>query len=244
MDHALWNDLCLNDTWSVGYVSTLIESQSCSEKEDWEAFYYESGNERKSKSKGFPESIVNILNDSLLKYKHETKLDSLSWKLKNINFQYGRTKEEIAEKGKILFEELNKRGNKYGLSLIECVDCVRFRTLCETWNGIIIREHNTINNLKKLLPDIELRKVSGEIDHRYAVDYELLKNNVAICGIQIKPKSYLRDSLFLRKAKEANKRKNDQYGKDYGGDVLYIFSQTNGEIINMQIIKQIKNLLT
>lgn len=240
--NALWNDLRLNDPWSIGYVSTLIESQNFSKKEEWEAFYYSSGSERKSKLKSYPENIVNILNDSLLKYRDETKVDSLSWNLKNINFQHGRTKDEIKEKGKILLEELEKRGNKYGFSLSECVECVRFRTICETWNGIIIREHNTIEKLKRFIPDIELRKVSGEIDHKYAVDYEIFKDNVAICGIQIKPLSYRGDSPFLRKAKQANKRKGDQYKLDYGRDVLYIFSKTNGEIMNIDIIQQIKNL--
>lgn len=36
-----WNDLCLNDPWSVGHVSTLIEAQTFLSKEQWEQFYYE-----------------------------------------------------------------------------------------------------------------------------------------------------------------------------------------------------------
>lgn len=42
--NAKWNALMLNDPWSVGYVSTLIELQSWQSKEEWEEFYYEAEN--------------------------------------------------------------------------------------------------------------------------------------------------------------------------------------------------------
>ena len=38
--NALWNDLMLNDPWSVGYVTTLIEMDTFDNKEEWETFYY------------------------------------------------------------------------------------------------------------------------------------------------------------------------------------------------------------
>ena len=33
-----WNDLLLNDPWSVGYVSMLIELQTFHNKEEWKQF--------------------------------------------------------------------------------------------------------------------------------------------------------------------------------------------------------------
>ena len=30
------------------------------------------------------------------------------------------------------------KNNGYGLTLDECIECVRFRVICETYNGIII----------------------------------------------------------------------------------------------------------
>ncbi|MEZ4792446.1 MAG: hypothetical protein R2783_02950 [Gelidibacter sp.] len=47
--NGLWNDLMLNDPWSVGYVTTLIELKTFNGKDDWESFYYQSGEERNSK---------------------------------------------------------------------------------------------------------------------------------------------------------------------------------------------------
>ena len=46
--NAEWNNLMLNAPWSVGYVSTLIELHSWHSKEEWERFYYESGEKRDS----------------------------------------------------------------------------------------------------------------------------------------------------------------------------------------------------
>ena len=41
--NAKWNELMLNDPWSVGYVSTLIEASNWKSKEEWEETYYASG---------------------------------------------------------------------------------------------------------------------------------------------------------------------------------------------------------
>lgn len=41
--NAPWNQWMLNDPWSVGYVSQLIETKKWSSKEEWESFYYDSG---------------------------------------------------------------------------------------------------------------------------------------------------------------------------------------------------------
>lgn len=44
--NAKWNELMLNDPWSVGYVSTLIEAADWKSKEEWEETYYASGKVR------------------------------------------------------------------------------------------------------------------------------------------------------------------------------------------------------
>lgn len=41
------------------------------------------------------------------------------------------------------------------------------------WNGIVCREHNTIQKLQNIFPQINYVKVAGEIDYGYAIDYEL-----------------------------------------------------------------------
>lgn len=236
-----WNELCLNDPWSVGYVSSLIETQTFQSKEDWEQFYYDSGAERNSKINSNYYSEKTTLNNHILKKTNPEKINNLSWDLKNLNFQYGRTKSDIAEKGKILFDYVSEKG--ISISLEECIECVRFRTICETWNGIIVREQNTVNTLKQKFIKIDFVKTAGTFDHQYAVDYELKIFGKLICGIQIKPKSYLGNAPYLKKAQSANQQKNNAYFKIYGKPVFDVIAQSNGIIVNSEILEIIQNAI-
>ena len=128
-----------------------------------------------------------------------------------------------------------------GINLQECAECVRFRVICETWNGIIVREHNTITELKRLFHNMEFRKVDGEFDHQYAVDYELYNLGKLICGIQIKPQSYTWNAPHIQKARIANKKKNEDYFNMFGRKVFDIISAHNGSIKNPEIIDSIKS---
>jgi len=87
-----WNDLCLNDPWSVGYVSTLIETQIFASKEAWEQYYYESGAERDRQIVNRSQSDKQLLNNHTLKRSDPGKIEGLGWDMKNINFQSILTK--------------------------------------------------------------------------------------------------------------------------------------------------------
>lgn len=233
--NGFWNDLMLNDPWSVGYVTTLIELIPFQKKEDWEDFYYNSGKQRQQLVNALnlnEQKIVN--NESLIRVSKNT-INALGWDLKNLNTQYGRTKEQLNKKGQILYETV--KANGLDLTLAECFECVRFRVICETWNGVIIRERNTINSLQKAFPTIEFRKVSGEIDHAYAVDYEVLKNGSLVTAIQIKPRSYTGNAPYIQKARNANKHKNQEYFKKYGVPVFDVISDNKGNILNTEVLK-------
>ncbi len=154
-----WNSLMLNDPWSVGYVSSLIETKEWNSKEEWENFYYESGKKRNS-------LILNnatTLNNFSLPLKGKSYMESLPWNLKNLNYQYGRTLEDLQKRAEALYEMVKDNG--YNLTVEDCLKCVRFRTICETWNGIIIRENRTIETLKTIFPDIDFEKTPGDVDH-------------------------------------------------------------------------------
>jgi hypothetical protein len=167
--NAPWNQWMLNDPWSVGYVSQLIETKKWSSKEEWESFYYNSGEKRNA--------LLNknraVLNDFQLQLNNKPLIFSLPWNIRNINYQYGRTKQDFAAKGQFFFDKV--KGIDPALTVEICTECVRYRTICETWNGIIMRENNTILTLKRLFPNVEFKKTEGDIDHSYAVDYEAFK---------------------------------------------------------------------
>jgi len=227
--NAVWNELRLNDPWSVGYVSTLIESRPFAEKEEWEAFYYENGEQRESLVSRLPDQERIIVNNSLLKKMNPSVIDGLSSRLKELNFQYGRTRNQIAEKGRILFEYA--RRSTANIAVEECIECVRFRTVCETWNGIVIRERNTVATLKQLFRHADFLKVDGTFDHLYAVDYEIFIRGKPVCGVQVKPRSYAFETYYIKKARSANREKNRLYKQEFGRNVYDIIADTSGVAI-------------
>ena len=226
--NAPWNELMLNDPWSVGYVTTLILLKPFANKEEWEAFYYEMGAYRQKKLQGLPEAQVSLLNDEQLIRTNKKMTISLG-ELRNINTQHGRTKKELERKGVILYHHMRDKHPE--ISLEDCTEAVRFRVICETWNGVILREKNTIIELEEKFPEFTFRSTSGEEDHLYAVDFEVFKGSLRVCGIQIKPKSYTFDSPYLRRAKAANHQKFEKYRRDFGMPVFTVISKTSGEII-------------
>ena len=236
-----WNELMLNDPWSVGYVTTLIELKSFQSKEDWEAFYYKMGQYRLKKISSLEIETQQVLKNEQLISTNKSYINGLSGNLKNLNTQNGRTKEELNNKGKILFNFIKVKNPD--ISLSDCQEAVRFRVICETWNGVILREHNTIKTLKGEFPQLEFLKKDGQFDHKYAVDYELINQGSLICGIQIKPKSYTFDKLYLKKAKIANLRKNERYFQDYKCKVLNVIADQKGRINNKIVINEIKGLI-
>ncbi|MCB1156511.1 MAG: MjaI family restriction endonuclease [Leptospiraceae bacterium] len=236
-----WNDLMLNDPWSVGYVSSLIESEHFIKKEDWESFYYNSGKKRSQLLSNHPK--IELLNDIYILLNNKQAINNLDWDTKNLNYNYGRTQNDFQKKGEILYNELV---NHYdSINLEDCIEAVRFRVICETWNGIILRERKTIENLKKLFPDFKFQKTEGAFDYKYAVDYLVYDNEETTkLGIQIKPQSYqIGKGNFLRNAKTANQKKNNLFIKDYDCSVVYIYSKTDGSIINGEVIAEIEKIL-
>lgn len=222
--NGIWNRMELNHPMKVGYVSTLIESRPFHTKEEWRDFYYHSGKERLriAKEQGVDLSLP-------------------SQEAKFLNGNYGRTENELRLLGKQMHNGLLKEGNPYAITLSECIYMVKYRIMGETWNGIHLREMNTLKNLQKGFPGIQFKKVSGEIDFNYGIDFELYQNEILICALQIKPPSYQRGtSKAIMEAKKSNDRKNQSYQKIFGRPVFYIYSKSNGQILNTNILPVIE----
>lgn len=230
--NAAWNNLMLNDPWSVGYVSQLIETKRWTSKEEWEQFYYDSGAIRKS----LLGSQSDVLNDDTLQLNKGYVIKGLPWELKNLNYHYGRTKDDLMAKANIL------HGAAPRLTIEECFECVRFRTICETWNGIIVRERNTIKTLSLLFPNLLFKKTDGETDHTYAVDYEVYYSGVLKLGIQIKPISYSYNTPYLQKARYANQQKYAAYFKEKGVQVVVIIAKSNGDIQDTEALEMLRRI--
>ncbi len=236
-----WNELMLNDPWSVGYVSQLIELKTFNNKEEWEKFYYEMGAYRQKKIAELDNRSQNILNNEELIRTNKSEIYKLPKHIININKLNGRTKNELKKKGTILFNAV--KNNIQDIKEEECYHAVIYRVIGETWNGIVLREKNTISTLQKKFPKLHFVKQSGEFDFNYAVDFELYKEHQLICAVQIKPKSYTYNTPYLTKAKRANVEKNKKYTAAFNVPVFNVISSAKGFLYNEEILTTLKNLL-
>lgn len=227
----MWNQLNLNSKWSIGCVSELIQKKNWSSKEEWENFYYKSGEERN----GLIGDNGAILNNFRMSYSQHNSQPS---PLKAINYYHGRTKEDLMERAKVLYEAVKNNG--HNLSLEECYECVRFRTICQTWNGIVVAETRCISILQKTFPNLKFEKAKGDIDYDYEVDYEVYsKDGKLLLGLQIKPSSYFGYSQYLISARAINENKFKAYREAKGVDVLIVIynPKVYSYIVNLKEIK-------
>lgn len=239
--NELWNKLGLNKSWSVGYTTSLIKQKKFKTKEEWYTHYFQSGEDRLAKIKELTEQEFALLKGANVSQNKE---------LNKLNFNYGRTKEEIAQKGTILYNAVLKEGNPYGLTESECKYIAYFRIVCETWNGVIGRENATkdtmIKHFKQKGYEIDVLDTSGDFDYAYGVDFEVAYKGVTVCGLQIKPPSYKANTTYLDKAKQINKIKNDKYKEEFGLNVHYVYASQYGKIDNKEILdtilSEIKNI--
>lgn len=236
--NELWNKLGLNKAWSVGYTTNLIKQKKFKNKEEWYTHYFQSGEDRLEKIKQLSQNEVNLLKSNNISQNKE---------LNKLNFNYGRTKQEIAQKGVILYEEILKEGNPHHLTESECKYIAYYRVVCETWNGVIGREIATkdtvINHFNEKGYEISFIDTSGSFDYNYGVDFEVYYEGNIVCGIQIKPESYKAEKPYLEVAKKINENKNNKYKSKFGRNVHYIYASHRGCISNIEILDTILNEL-
>lgn len=239
--NALWNELRLNDPWSIGYVSTLIEKHSFQSAEEWEAYYYRSGQKREKRLSTLDLQIQQMLNDEQLIKHSPRKIHELPTLLKKLNYNYGRSINRLSEKGEILYANAIKR--HIDITVEECMEAVRYRTIGQTWNGIMLREKNVISYLKENYPQLTFTSTDGAFDHRFAIDYEVRYRTQLICGLQIKPTSYQGKAPYIQRAKRANHKKHQHYVARYGKPVVTIMAERNGKIINHESVRAIRQIV-
>lgn len=194
-----WNRMMLNVPWSVGSVSQLIELKLFKNKEEWRDFYYEMGAYSLKQMSTLSKDLQDILHDEQLIRTDKDKVSQLSKQNTNINKLNGRTEAELKKKGNILYEAV--KNSIPDITQNDCFKAVKYRVIGETWNGVVLREKSTIEGLKKKYSNLDFKKTDGTFD------FELYKNERRICGIQLKPKSYIYDTPYIKRAKDTNRKK-------------------------------------
>ena len=236
--NSIWNELHLNSPWLIGYVSEIIKQKKFKSKEEWKEFYFNSGQERKKIINSLHKSEQDILNGKYLKSSFEKK---------HINLYMGRTKIEIGKLGSELYRKLEENGNELNITERECQFIAYFRVVCETWNGVVFREAKTkatiLEHFRKANKQILLIDTFGDFDTKYAVDFELYHDGKIVCGLQIKPNSYKHCKNIHVEAFNLNKKKNEDYTNKYNRPVFYIYSNTDGYISNLDVLKEILKII-
>jgi hypothetical protein len=232
-----WDDLKLGDPWSVGNVTTLVELKTFAAKEEWEAFYYRSGEERETLISRWDVSSQGTLQNDLLPKYDKDCVYSLNWNLRNLNTQFGRTRERLHQKAELLYDEV--KANGYNLTLEDCFQCVRYRVIGEAWNNMLVRERNTVKTLEGMFPQVEFRKVPGSIEQTYAVDYEAYANGHLKYALQVKPEVFTGNATYILHARQATTRKNHLYQARFGAPVYSIISDYDGNIVSTEVLEQL-----
>jgi len=236
---AILRGLYLNDPWSIGKLSNIIELRAFETKEDWEAFYFRMGDIRVKELSRLDREEVEVLENDLLANYDAEVIDNLSWQLKNINYQNGRTVEQLKKKANTLKDYAAKQGIE--TTADECYQVIHYSVIGSTWNEAVTRVENTIVTLKERFPKVTFIKKDGEFDRKYAVDFELHKKKELLCGIQIKPASYFRSfSPYIKRAKAIAAIKNQEYRQKHGRPVLEVISTSEGAILNHTILQELE----
>lgn len=243
--NRIWNDNCLNQSWTIGLMMKVIGNQTFNTYGEWERYYLGSGEKRQNILNAIPQVDAIRLRDLHLNYtqNHNFK-KGMTQSTIDINESYGRTMEEISEIGKILFKAVIYDGNPFNLTEEDCINFSFIRIVDEAYIGME-RELNTIENLQRLLKDFTVVNTDPDTDRYYAVDAEIYnKEKELICGIQIKSASYYtNNNATLIKTKKFNQDKNEEYTKKTGVPVFYLYSEINGFILNMEVLGEVKKLV-
>lgn len=183
----------LNKSWVIGSVSTLIHQSKFRSKEEWKTYYLETGKRRQEKMKQFPIKEQNKMNSVEPQTINGTR--GLRQEIKALNYEYGRTMDELNLLGDILYGAMRATQPDFYISRKECRYMVFYRVIGDTWNGIQQREVHTIESLLKTFSEssesnVTIERIKGAKDAQYEVDAELYQDGKLICGIQIKPQSY------------------------------------------------------
>jgi hypothetical protein len=135
--------------------------------------------------------------------------------------------------GQNLYEAQLKEWGEYRHSLQDCIQWEYDLFIIQSLKGTLV-EDNAIVELQKLLPDFHVEKAEGYVDEELRVDIIISKDGSALCGIQVKPKTF----NFMRKGVIMfNKIANEKWGKP----VYYLFYDSEEKFSNIdEVIKQIK----
>ncbi len=141
----------------------------------------------------------------------------------------------VEDFGKNLYEAQFKEWKQYKYSLQECIQWEYDLFVVQSLKGTLI-ENKAKQQLKIELPNFIINEAEGFVDEELRVDIIILKNNIEICGIQVKPLTF---NLMREGVITFNKIANAKWGKP----VFYLFYDDKENFTNIkEVITDITKL--
>lgn len=236
---GIWNHLYLNDPWSIGYISNLIETESFQSKSYWEQFYFNSGASRNRIVADLSVDKQQLLNDELYLFQNPETMMTLPEKFKAVNYEHGRTRSQLNKKAELLFQICSQ--HHIEINEQECIDVVYFRVIGQPWNNTINNKCQVVEYLNNLFSnEISIEKTDFDSEKLFAVDYELKRENELMCAIQIKPTSMLNSlSEITKQAISVYQKKQAQYKVRFKKEV-FVIAYEEDRFSDNKVIAQIE----
>lgn len=222
---GVWNEEHFNARQSIGYSMKLIKECKPENPTDWEFYYLNSG----ITAKEMKEAIPDI-------YEERT----MNRMLRTINVNYGKTMDDLKEIGKRFRKSLERNG--IHVTDEQAFNYVYIRAIDEAWIGYQ-RELAAEKALKEFCQKEGLicRPTSVNYDVRKGVDWEILRGDNVLCGVQVKGTSYKKavmDSAQVKSYDNNLKEQNADYTKRTGAPVFYLFVMKNLDMENMKTFEE------
>jgi len=128
--------------------------------------------------------------------------------------------------GKNLYDSQRKYWGEIRFNLHDCIQWEYDLFVVQSLKGGII-EKRAISELTQKVTNFTFKEAEGYLDEELRIDIIVLKNNLEVSGIQIKP------NTFLKMRKEVitfNKNANIKWGKP----VFYLYYDDNENFVNFE----------
>ncbi|HHT7008548.1 TPA: hypothetical protein ACTZ3A_001087 [Bacillus cereus] len=237
--------LGLNSTWAVGHLIKLCKKSKARNFYEWESYYFASGKKRNGLIKRMTPEKQDVVRKYSIYEKEADNIKSvLSYKERNVNFEYGRKLEDIFEMGEFLYDEATKRGKKY-VSINDYVNFIYISVIDVPWMGFA-REINAISTLHERFKWLRFQRAKDSEDMEFAIDYKIFRADKLLGAIQIKSEKELKHGRKGKKFPSPNVKRTKEKSKVYSDKknvpVLFVYAEEHGKIINKSVIQQIYNL--
>ena len=147
-----------------------------------------------------------------------------------------RSKGTIIDFGKNLYHAQLKYWGEYRYSLQDCIKWEYDLFIEQSLKGDLI-EKVALRTLAREFPQLKVSESIDYLDQELRIDLVLWRDSVQLCGVQVKPESF----LHMRKEVIAHNRfANEEWDKP----VFYLYYNEEKEFINLKkVIKKINDCL-